>query len=78
LNGNETTKNYIQDKNINNSNQNINYKNTELINNNLVQLDLNQQNNAIFNKSQENNNEQSKIGGMNPRPEKDNKCCSIF
>ena len=78
FNGNETNKNYIQDKNINNSNQNINYKSTELINNNLVQQDLNQQNNAIFNKSQENNNEQSKIGGMNPRPEKDNKCCSIF
>jgi len=46
--------------------------------NNLEQQNLNQQNNFDENNGQENNNEQKKYKGMNPRPEKDNKCCSIF
>ena len=90
LNGNEIIKDYIQDKNIGNPNiidektelrndlgnkENINGLNN---NNNLEQQNLNQQNNFVENNVKENNNEQKKIGGMNPRPEKDNKCCSIF
>ena len=92
LNGNEIIKDYIQDKNIGNPNPNIIDEKTELRNNlgnkeninglnnnnNLEQQNLNQQNNFVENNAKENNNEQKKIGGMNPRPEKDNKCCSIF
>ena len=92
LNGNEIIKDYIQDKNIGNPNPNIIDEKTELRNdlgnkeninglnnnNNLEKQNLNQQNNFVENNVKENNNEQKKIGGMNPRPEKDNKCCSIF
>ena len=92
INGNEIIKDYNQDKKIENQNQNNNDENAELRNNlgnkenikelnnnnNLDQQNLNQQNNFVENNGQENNNEQMKFGGMNPRHEKDNKCCSIF
>jgi hypothetical protein len=92
LNRNEIIKGYIQDKKIENQNMNNNDENAELRNNlgnneninklynnnNLDQQNLNQQNNIVENSGQENNIEERKFGGMNPRPEKDNKCCSIF
>ena len=81
VNHNSKEKNDIIQNKVNN-NENI-YNLHQIgednqLNNIIEPQNLNQNINTSKNNGKENNNEQGKFGGMNPRQEKDNKCCLIF